>query len=115
MRGLLLDTEENVIRKVEVNDLHDYYREMHCDCIDVTYHKLNGHTLAIVCDDNALISDKTPVPAVLFDGTDHAIFNSVIFTTIAVDSDDFQDLPHDLEDTILSRVKVISSRKIVIL
>lgn len=48
MKGLLLDTEENQIRKVEVNELRDYYKAMHCDCITVVYTQLDGQQLAII-------------------------------------------------------------------
>lgn len=64
MKGLLLDTEENQIRKVEVNELRDYYKAMHCDCITVVYTRLDGQQLAIICDDEALCKSGCLIPTV---------------------------------------------------
>ena len=78
MKGLLLDTEENQIRKVEVNELHDYYKAMHCDCITVVYTELEGQQLVIICDDEALCKSGCLIPTVKLSSGD-TIFNSVIF------------------------------------
>ena len=103
MKGLVLDTETNEIRKVEAEELHDYYKAMHCDCIDVVHTRLLGQHIAIVCDDEALCKDKVPIHSVTLPRGRH-IFNSVIFTLIEPGSDDFSDLSKDLEDAILQRV-----------
>lgn len=100
MKGLLLDTEENQIRKVEVNELHDYYKAMHCDCITVVYTELEGQQLAIICDDEALCKSGCLIPTVKLSSGD-TIFNSVIFAAIKPGSDDFSDLSEALEDSIL--------------
>ena len=103
MRGLVLDTKTNEIRKVEVEELHDYYKAMHCDCIDVVHTCLFGQHIAIVCDDEVLCKDNVPIPSVILPGG-QPVFNSVIFTLIEPGSDDFSDLSKDLEDAILQRV-----------
>lgn len=103
MKGLILDTETNEIRKVEVEELHDYHKAMHCDCIDVVHTHLLGQHIAIVCDDEALCKDNVLITSVILPGG-RPIFNSVIFTLIEPGSDDFSDLSKDLEDAILQRV-----------
>lgn len=84
MKGLLLDTEENQIRKVEVNELHDYYKAMHCDCITVVYTELEGQQLAIICDDEALCKSGCLIPTVKLSSGD-TIFNSVILLLLSLD------------------------------
>lgn len=113
MKGLLLDTEENQIRKVEVNELHDYYKAMHCDCITAVYTELDGQQLAIICDDEDLCKSGCLIPAVKLSSGD-IIFNSVIFTAIEPGSDDFSDLPETLENSILQRVSYTDSNRVIV-
>lgn len=114
MKGLLLDTEENQIRKVEVNELHDYYKAMHCDCITVVYIELDGQQLAIICDDEALYKNGCLIPTVKLP-TGDIIFNSVIFAAIEPGSDDFSDLPETLENSILQKVAHSDSGRVMVL
>ena len=109
MKGLLLDTEENQIRKVEVNELHDYYKAMHCDCITAVYTELEGQQLAIICDKSGCL-----IPTVKLSSGD-TIFNSVIFAAIKPGSDDFSDLSEALEDSILQKVAHSDSGRVMVL
>ena len=78
MKGLLLDTEENQIRKVEVNELHDYYKAMHCDCITVVYTELDGQQFAIICDDEALCKSGCLIPTVKLSSGDTILIVSFL-------------------------------------
>lgn len=116
MKGLLLDTDSNVLQKVEVNDLQDYYDKMHCSCIDTVCTNLNGYKLAIICDDEALllINGKIPVPAVIIQDRNVVIYNSVIFAVIQPGCDDFCDLPEDLELAIQHRLSHLDDGKLIV-
>lgn len=114
MKGLLLDTEENQIRKVEVNELHDYYKAMHCDCITVMYIQLDGQQLAIIYDDEALCKSSYLIPTVKLPSGD-IIFNSVIFAAFEPGSDNFSDLPEILENSILQRVSHTDLNRVIVI
>ena len=114
MKGLLLDTEENQIRKVEVNELRDYYKAMHCDCITVVYTQLDGQQLAIICDDEALCKSGCLIPTVKLSSGD-TIFNSVIFAAVEPGSEDFSDLSETLENSILQKVAHSDSGRVMVL
>lgn len=114
MKGLLLDTEENQIRKVEVNELHDYYKAMHCDCITAVYTELDGQQFAIICDDEALCKSGCLIPTVKLSSGD-TIFNSVIFAAVEPGSEDFSDLSETLENSILQRVAHSDSGRVMVL
>lgn len=116
MKGLLLDTESNVLRRTEVCELQDYYDEMHCSCIDTVYVNFNGYRLAIICDDEALllINGKVPVPAVIIQDRNVVIYNSVIFAIVQPGCDDFCDLPEDLALTIQHRLSHLDDGKLII-
>lgn len=114
MKGLLLDTEENQIRKVEVNELHDYYKAMHCDCITVVYTELDGQQFAIICDDEALCKSGCLIPTVKLSLGD-TIFNSVIFAAVEPGSEDFSDLSETLENSILQRVSHIDLNRVIVI
>ena len=114
MKGLLLDTEENQIRKVEVNELRDYYKAMHCDCITVVYAQLDGQQFAIICDDEALCKSGCLIPTVKL-SSDDTIFNSVIFAAVEPGSEDFSDLSETLENSILQKVAHSDSGRVMVL
>lgn len=116
MKGLLLDTDTNVLRRTEVCELQDYYDEMHCNSIDTVFINVNGYRLAIICDDEALllINGKVPIPAVILQDRNVVIYNSVIFATVQPDCDDFCDLPEDLALTIQHRLSHLDDEKLIV-
>lgn len=68
IKGVLLDIEKNAADVVEfVPTLEEYYRMLHCDCIDIVSRKIgvkDGRVFDIVCDDEGLFREENKISAI---------------------------------------------------
>lgn len=80
------------------DDLHSFYKLLHCDTIDIISREIQGIPVAIVCDDYGLFVDN-PVPS-LFEYYTHAdslpievLCGRILICGPANDAGDLTDLP----------------------
>lgn len=55
---LVLNPKTGLKYGVVCNGLSDYYREIGCDCIDITSRIIGGKPFDIICDDEGLLKDN---------------------------------------------------------
>ncbi|MBQ5634063.1 MAG: DUF3846 domain-containing protein [Clostridia bacterium] len=62
--GYLLDPIGSIYepRKLQ-DDIHTYYRELHCDLIDITVIQIAGKRYQVICDDEGLLREN-PLPTI---------------------------------------------------
>lgn len=64
MKGFLIDPYKRIARVVDFNDdLHEYYRMLHCELIDIVVRKIGGIPYNIVCDDEGAYRQDVRVSA----------------------------------------------------
>lgn len=103
MRGLLIDVINKEVHKVQVSQLSDYYKAMHCETISTIAASLNGINITIICDEDALCHEN-PIPCI-FDTTGSiVVWNSVIIAGFDPNAEDFVDLPDYAEKEIRKRI-----------
>lgn len=102
MKGLLIEVKEPKISIVDCNSLYDYYKYIHCDCIDVTVRDVGDSTVRIVCDDNGALCDDRIISASDMDG-DNIYGNILVFSVELLDGD-LQSLTADEMHDVLRNI-----------
>lgn len=65
LTGVLVDVNTDKVETVTLDGtLSDFYRVLHCDCIDITTRLIDGKCFDIVCDDEGLLKSPFRVSAV---------------------------------------------------
>ncbi len=67
MKGYKIDIDNARAHTVEVDGLDDYYREIGCDCIDISVISIDGVCYNVVIDDEGLLKGN-PRPSVMCGG-----------------------------------------------
>ena len=73
LRGVLVDTINNKIetRKLFTDEdtfLHEYYKILNCDTIDIISRKIGNNYYDIICDDEGLLKDMLMPSMIILDG-----------------------------------------------
>ena len=68
MRGYLIDVIEGKTHSVDVFDLEDYQKFIHCQTIDIVSRTIGDREYEIICDDEGLSKRPALVSAVNNDG-----------------------------------------------
>jgi len=59
IRGMFVDVDAGTVEPVMVcNELHDWYKQLRCDLIDIVTASIDGEDFAIVCDDEGLLKES---------------------------------------------------------
>lgn len=102
MKALLIDVIEPKVTVVDCHGLDDYYKYIHCDCIDVTVRQVGSSVIYIVCDDEGALSDRRVISASNMDG-DNIYGNILIFSgqllgadLQSLTADEMQDVLHNI-------------------
>lgn len=103
MKALLIDVIEPKVTIVDTDGLDDYYKYIHCDCIDVTMRKVSNSCVYIVCNDIGALSDKPVISASDMNG-DNIYGNILIFSGELVGDGFFQSLSADEMSDVLSNI-----------
>ena len=110
LKGVLVDVENNEIKKVEVKDsLHSFYKLLKCDTIDIVIRNINGVNVAIVCDDDGLFkSDQIPSVLTLHNGevVEQIVNNVLIFSADTDDDGNMLSLSDEEINQLLSKSMV---------
>jgi len=68
LTGYLVDVENETAGVVTIDrNLHEYYKVLNCDCIDVATRKIGRfgkRYYDIICDDEGLLKDKPKISAI---------------------------------------------------
>lgn len=64
----VLDVVNNETRTAECEDLSDFYRELGCDCFDITRLAIGDDTFDIFCDDIGWLRERPVVSAICAEG-----------------------------------------------
>jgi hypothetical protein len=68
LTGILVDVENETAEVTTIErNLHEYYRILHCDCIDITMRKIGKfgkRFYNIICDDEGLLKDNPKISAI---------------------------------------------------
>ena len=103
MKALLIDVIEPKVTIVDTDGLDDYYKYIHCDCIDVTMRKVNNSCVYIVCDDTGALTRRPVISASDMVG-DNIYGNILIFSGELVGDGFFQSLSADEMADVLSNI-----------
>ena len=102
MIALLIDVIEPKVTIVDCNCLDDYYKYIHCDCIDVTVRQVGSSVVRIVCDDEGALSDGRVISASNMYG-DNIYGNILIFSGQLLGAD-LQSLTADEMQDVLRNI-----------
>lgn len=91
--GYLLDPIDSIYEPRELqDDIHTYYRVLHCDLIDITGIQINGKQYQVICDDEGLLREN-PLPTIYRpDGT---LVGACFVTGLADDDGNLTSLTDD--------------------
>lgn len=65
IKAFLIDVIGGNSRVVEIeNKLEDYYRELHCELIDIQSRKVGKKVFDIICDDEGLMKEDNKISAI---------------------------------------------------
>lgn len=65
IKAYLIDVINETHHVVEIeNKLEDYYRELHCDLIDIQCRKIGEKFFDVICDDEGLFKEPAKISAV---------------------------------------------------
>lgn len=103
MKALLIDVIEPKVTVVDCDGLDDYYKYIHCDCIDVTVRQVGSSVVHIVCDDVGALTSKPVISASDMDG-DNIYGNILIFSGELVGDGFFQSLSADEMQDVLHNI-----------
>lgn len=78
MKALLLDVKNGIVEEINANGLHDYYRLIGCDCIDIVNREINGKRFDIICDDEGLLKENVQISAIDIKGYPMLVGNLII-------------------------------------
>lgn len=94
IKAYLIDVINETHHVVEIeNKLEDYYRELHCDLIDIQCRKIGKKCFDVICDDEGLFKEPAKISAVDNLGSPMFVGNLLIVnskngeTTTLTDSD----------------------------
>ena len=77
--GILLDTENNTIRKTVLDGtLEGYYNALRCRCFDIVQRSIGGKPYDIYCDDDGLFVERPIISAFSPDGEPMLVGNLFI-------------------------------------
>ena len=69
---------ESHIRTIDDTDkLNEYYRYLHCHCIDMVTIYVDGHAYDVVCDDEAML--RQPLIPSLYISDEQVFFGNIAF------------------------------------
>lgn len=72
---------ESHIRSIDDADkLNEYYRYLHCHCIDMVTINVDGHDYDVICDDEALL--RQPLVPSLYISDEQVFFGNLAFVKI---------------------------------
>lgn len=78
MRGYLIDVIEGKTHSVDVFDLEDYQKFIHCQTIDIVSRTIGDREYEIICDDEGLSKRPALVSAVNNDGQPMLVGNLIV-------------------------------------
>lgn len=64
MKALLFDVTSQDFKVVDAEGIHDYYKLLNCDCIDICNRGIGGQRFEIVVDDEGLLKDNPILSAI---------------------------------------------------
>ena len=106
MVGYKIDPHSKDAELVEVNGLHDYYREIGCDCIDIAVVSVHGTPFNVIVDDEGLL--KGEVIASVFDGKGYPMLANVAIVLGFDDDCDVRSLTTDEVRALSDETYVVS-------
>lgn len=91
--GYLLDPISSIYEpRILQDDIHTYYRVLHCDLIDITVIQIAGKRYQVICDDCGLLREN-PLPTIYRpDGT---LVGACFVTGLADDQGNLTSLTYD--------------------
>ena len=69
--------ESNIRNIDDADKLHEYYRYLHCQCIDMATIDVDGHAYDVICDDEALL--RNPLIPSLYISEEQVFFGNLAF------------------------------------
>lgn len=87
MRGYLIDVIEGKTHSVDVFDLEDYQKFIHCQTIDIVSRTIGDREYEIICDDEGLSKRPALVSAVNNDGQPMLVGNLIVMGNSGGDED----------------------------
>ena len=106
MVGYKIDPSNKDAEFVEVNGLDDYYREIGCDCIDISVVSVHGTPFNVIVDDEGLLKGK--VIASVFDSKGYPILANVAIVLGFGDDCDVRSLTVDEVRALSDETYVVS-------
>jgi len=83
IRVIVIDHETSTVEeRMIVPSLDTYYDIIGCRCIDVVRRSVRGFEVDVICDDEALLRDEEPVPAMSTTTHSDIIFGKVIICDV---------------------------------
>lgn len=59
MKVIFIDSEEEQVKEIEIEDkLEEYYKHIGCDLIETVYTIINGKPIVIICDEEATLKEE---------------------------------------------------------
>lgn len=87
MRGYLIDVIEGKTHSVDVFDLEDYQKFIHCQTIDIVSRTIGDREYEIICDDEGLSKRPALVSAVNSNGQPMLVGNLIVMGNSGGDED----------------------------
>lgn len=110
LQMLLLDVENETVSILNVKDeLDEFYRLLHCDCIDIVERTVAGRQFTFIVDDEGLLKDS-PKIAALDDTWGPMLVGNLLVCHTDFDSGELTALSNDDLIHLHSHIKTISTR-----
>lgn len=111
LKMMLLDVENETVSELDVqDDLDEFYRLLHCDCIDIVERTVAGRQFTFVVDDFGLLKEN-PKIAALDDTWNPMLIGNLLICHTDFDSCELTALSDDDVRYLKSHIHTISTRQ----
>lgn len=78
MKALLVDVMENEVEEVDVNDLQDYYKLIHCDTVEIVSRLIGDKRFDLIADEEGLFVNDPLISAIDSSGNVMLVGNLIV-------------------------------------
>ena len=95
MRGLLLDVINQEVKVVDVaNDIHEWYKMLNCQMVEMPERQIGGKYFTIICDEEGLLKSD-PTIAAVNDRCEVMLVGNILIFNMDYEEGDIEDLTED--------------------